>query len=442
MEIQLATIYDTVKNMKLLLMLMSMIAHFIFYSGTPGLDAVVSESWDFRGYVDVNMDNIPEKIFTADNIYITDLFDKVLYCVPLVGTTENIIMPIWTVKKSNQDFSVKGSFDYKTTDGIYQVISYKIVNGKFVLYKPDPDNYAESNTSVYNGDGTVMYIGDALNRSEEDYGVALDDFNEFMSEAARLRDENGVNFTAIIDAADETQNIFVFSWNSMDAYINGEIVKDYPVSWGYDFYLFNQAKDDSEYNPNVVIVNFGPGTAQHLVPVFLTNEGKLFYPLTEYGIGQGFDYNAELKEITANDRRFGDFYDDNSEYLNIGVTRITLGGDENFTFRNLTTKPYWFYYDGEIFYEYVGEEITIDSFKKISGADEAIKKIAEKDGEITSILYRENGIYNINYHVESDTKGVYFNFYDTYRYDEELTLIGDSGWGIYLPSVLEDIQII
>jgi hypothetical protein len=425
--------------MKLLLVLMSIIT---FYSGTPGLDVKPSDSWVFRGYVDVNMDSIPEKIFTADNLYVTDSFDRVLYTVPLDEGTEKINIPLWTVTKDNRDFSISGNFDYETDDETYTFVSYKIENGKPVFNKAESEDYTESGSDVYNGDGTVMYIGDALDRSEEDYlsGLALDDYNELMSEAARFRDENGVNFSAIIDVNDDNKSILTFSWNGGEAYINGEIEEDYPVSWGYYFFIYNQGTDENEYNPYIGIVNFGPGTAQEIVPVFLTNEGKLFYPLTKYGIGQGFHYDADTKEMIASDRRWGDFWDEDFNGGDFSINEITLGGEETHFFNTLTKKDYWFFYDGVDFYEYVGKEITIDTFKKISGGDEAIKLIAEKNGEITSILYRENGIYNINYRVESDTEGFYFNYYDTYRFDKKLTLIEENGWGVYLPSILEDFE--
>jgi hypothetical protein len=412
-----------------------------FYGGTPGLDAKPSEAWDFRGYVDVNMDNIPEKIFISDNLYITDPFDRVLYSVPLEETAEKINIPLWTVTKDFEDSTVYGNFDYKTADEkTYTFVSYKIENGKPVFNEYKSEDYTFSGDGVYNGDGTVIYIGNALDRDDDDYlsGSALDDYNEFMAEAARFRDEDGLNYSAIIDVNDDNKNILTFSWGSMDAYLNGEIKKDYPISWSYDLNVYNQGTDDNEYNPYAFMVNSGPGTGASIVPAVLTNEGQLFYPLTQYGIGQGFHYDAEMKEITASDRRWGDFWDDYFNDGDFSIRAITVGGEETHFLNNLTKKDYWFYYDGAEFYEYVGTDIPIESFMLISGGDEAVKSIAEKNGEITSILHRENGIYNINYRVESDTKGFYFNYYDTYRYDGELTLIEESGWGIYLPSILAE----
>jgi hypothetical protein len=133
--------------MKLLLIVMSLMA---FYSGTPGLDVKPSESWDFRGYVDVNMDSIPEKIFIADNLYITDPFDRVLYSVPLEETAEKINIPLWTVTKDFEDSSVYGNFDYKTADEkTYTFVSYIIENGKPVFNIYNSEDYTFSGISVY-----------------------------------------------------------------------------------------------------------------------------------------------------------------------------------------------------------------------------------------------------------------------------------------------------
>lgn len=152
---------------------------------------------------------------------------------------------------------------------------------------------------------------------------------------------------------------------------------------GYDLTIYNQNSSDNEYNPYAVIVNSCQGTSEPLVPVFLTNENKLFYPLTKYGIGQGFHYDAEKNEIAARERRWGDFWDDNFSGGDFSIHTITVGGEETHYLHNLSKKEYWFFYNGEEFYEYIGQDIPIDSFKIINGGDEAIKLIADKNGEIT-----------------------------------------------------------
>ena len=92
---------------------------------------------------------------------------------------------------------------------------------------------------------------------------------------------------------------------------------------------------------------------------------------------------------------------------------ITYTGDRNFTGYSLafdggndktTIKPYWFYLpeESEILFEYRGTEITMEEFSEYEGSQQVLDLIAlEYGSEITNILYRDNGIININYKAEA-----------------------------------------
>jgi hypothetical protein len=414
--------------MEFLLTLMSMLT---FYIGTPSDEITVSDSWDFRGYVDVNMDSIPEKIFIHENMYITDSFDRVMYTIPIEGNAEEIEISFAIVMKDFQEHFITGFIRYGNNEES-DIVTYSIKNSKFLINDID----VEYDTYHYNGDGTVIYTGDALNYTDEDYrsGLARKNFNDLISEAARFRDEDGLNFTAIIGINNGIKNIFTFTWNNRDAYINGEIEEEFPSSWGYYLYLY------SKNNIFAEIINMGPGTAEHLVPAFIVDDGKVFYPLTKYGIGQGFVYDPRRNEITASERRWGDVWED---YINgeiVYISQITVNGEETNHFHNLSTKTYWFYYDGLEFYEYGGIDMPLDYFMKLKGSDKVIEEIAVQGGEITNILYRDNGIINVNYRVESDTPEFYFYYNKSYLYDGTLILYDYNG-GVYLPYLDDEWEV-
>lgn len=61
-----------------------------------------------------------------------------------------------------------------------------------------------------------------------------------------------------------------------------------------------------------------------------------------------------------------------------------------------TYKNYYFYWNGKKFVEYGGIRITQAQLKTAKGAADVLKAI-EKNGNITDIFYRSNGIVNINY---------------------------------------------
>ena len=62
-------------------------------------------------------------------------------------------------------------------------------------------------------------------------------------------------------------------------------------------------------------------------------------------------------------------------------------------------RPHYFYFDSKqcCFVEYGGIEITEAQFKKLKNADAVLKTVQNEGGKIKNILYRENGIINLNY---------------------------------------------
>ena len=60
-------------------------------------------------------------------------------------------------------------------------------------------------------------------------------------------------------------------------------------------------------------------------------------------------------------------------------------------------KTYYYHYDGTEFREYGGIEITREQLETLEGAQDILTQLETKDASISNILYRANGIININY---------------------------------------------
>lgn len=109
--------------------------------------------------------------------------------------------------------------------------------------------------------------------------------------------------------------------------------------------------------------------------------------------------------------------------------------------REHTWKPYWLYFEDGEFKEYVGEKITKADFMKYTGGKAALDETEADGGTVTDILYRENGIVNVNYTVDED--GAAFNKFKIYDVSggdcKEIKAIfegRENDYGVYMPSAL------
>lgn len=112
-----------------------------------------------------------------------------------------------------------------------------------------------------------------------------------------------------------------------------------------------------------------------------------------------------------------------------------------------TWKRYYLYWDGE-FHEYGGTLMTEEELLVFDGAQAALDLIRSEGREISTILYRANGIININYSY-GEGLVVYGNM--TLRCDgntvtvepirgDDVTYLEDTSYGgTYAPAFLEDI---
>ncbi len=147
---------------------------------------------------------------------------------------------------------------------------------------------------------------------------------------------------------------------------------------------------------------------------YVTAEVSYVYYIDESG----------LKE--SNISRFGDI-NSATDLQNIqmsfstydGFCTYTEGEEDSSEWTGHTWKPYYFYYDSDKkdFMEYGGKEITAKELEKIVGFDLALE--IEKEGyQVDNILYRKNGIVNVNYSKEEELAGTIDVTYKNVTYDE------------------------
>ena len=105
---------------------------------------------------------------------------------------------------------------------------------------------------------------------------------------------------------------------------------------------------------------------------------------------------------------------DNEHEILASVTDFDASVDEDGISSGRTEKTYWFYYKNGKIYEYNGNEISVPDLKKIDGAAAIIDDSCKNGWKIQNVLYRQNGIININYR-HTYRSGAYDNKYDTLR---------------------------
>ena len=105
---------------------------------------------------------------------------------------------------------------------------------------------------------------------------------------------------------------------------------------------------------------------------------------------------------------------DNEKEILASVTDFDSSVDEDGLGTGRTEKTYWFYYKAGKIQEYKGSKMSLADLKKISGASEIIDSSCKDGWKVQNILYRENGIININYR-HTYSSGAYDCMYDTLR---------------------------
>jgi hypothetical protein len=103
-----------------------------------------------------------------------------------------------------------------------------------------------------------------------------------------------------------------------------------------------------------------------------------------------------------------------------------------------TGKWYYLYWNNG-FREYGGIEITESQFLLFNGADIILNEMRANEYVVREIIYRANGIININYGREDDSWQS--NYYLEIRYNGNSVVINSDGDGYYLAALSDEIAV-
>jgi hypothetical protein len=390
---------------------------------TSDNDIRLSENEDFFGVVDFNFDGTPEWISINDSINIYDNNLKPIFELPFNGK-EYFEFQKWQVVK-NTESGVIGGIIYYYSSGKYTAVLYEIDGGEIKVtgnktyeresLREERNQFDFSlenmQTVVYTPFALSASMTDMLSRKTEN---AYNNFSEILKKisnkpfcAIAFEDYNAAFFTKEnVKMGDKDITPNGYNADKLYYLIDGDV----PV-------MVTRTKN--EESP-VTIMEYADGEVK---------ESSVSQKVYDFGYAYRTKYSYSAK-VPANDR-----YEINGE---TPVSRFTA-----------TTKEYWFNTNYGRITEYGGVSVTIDVLKNKPQGRNAIAAIEKENGEITSILYRDNGIININYNVRSkDNHEIIFHYYRTYYYEynniyEPSSMIFiEKGKGVYLPSYTESIGIV
>jgi hypothetical protein len=417
---------------------------------TPENCILMKPDENFRGFVDIDIDGEPEIISVYKEKEIR-IYNKDLSLQNTISyntqTLRNLPL-MWNVRKDKG--SVSGEVFVTNYEG--EIRSAKYENGVFGKFeKPTTTEnfgYKEVKASIakveyfmesdfING---VVYSGNTLGYSDVEYlsGTALVDF-EKIKKAAYTGRKN-------VTTADRNKNgMQIAVWEEDALFING-VNTDYEAfDENPSYYMSVQAAGEVESSGSV---------ARPLKSHF----GKVFTVL-EYSDGlnstagtyfimkeNGFD---EIKPLS----RSGYFFTVKDGQINVSFKdRGFEAFSDSLPMGLALTLPYWFRASAEEYYgydtpfaEYGGIDFPIEDFRKMKGGAAILDEIEDSGGTVLNILYRDNGIININYKKLLEAEegyDWYYYKYKTYRdgdyYDASPTFI-EEGYGYYAPSITAEL---
>ncbi|MDR0992372.1 MAG: hypothetical protein LBL87_05675 [Ruminococcus sp.] len=420
---------------------------------TPENCKLLDAKENFRGFVDIDIDGEPEIISVYNEseirIYNSDLSLK--KTIP-IGYSDRRSLPLmWYVTKTGKNvmgeifivnvFDEMKSLEYKNDEFGKFEKTMAMENARFKEYEA---SIAEADY-FFTEDGFsfgVVYSGKALDYSETQYlsGTALDDF-EKIKKAAYTGEKN-------ITVADRNKNgVHLAVWRENELLINGVSVdyETYDENPSYSMSVHTTAAiktSGSVYVPEkrtlesaFTAIDFSDGLNGTFNPLFILKEN-------------GFE---EISPISRNSYFFAVKDGDITAVLeNGGIVgykdRTDLIGAE-------PGLPYWFRGSNENYYgyyvpfaEYGGIDFPIEDFRKMKGGAAILEEIEEGGGKLINILYRDNGIININYKepVQEGSDWVYYKYktyrdiYEAYGRAEDVNKplqFVDEGHGTYVPSI-------
>jgi hypothetical protein len=411
---------------------------------TPENCILMKPDENFCGFVDIDMDGEPEIVSVFDDseirIYNKDLSLK--YTVPFHNKNGRNLPLMINIKKDKK--AVSGEFFI--TDFKGDIFSAKFEDGEFGKFRMSMEKEIGGSKEVavsrakteyfmendfING---VIYTGNALSYSDVEYlsGAALADF-EKIKKAAYTGRKN-------VTTADRNKNgIHIAVWEEDALYING-VSTDYEV---FDemssYYMSVQAAGETETSGSAwrpikkylgksfAVLEYADPNNAIPATYFIMKENGLdeIKPLSRSAIFFTVK-DGEIK-VDFKDHSYNDFADS----VPMGLA-LTL--------------PYWFRAGNENYYgynipfaEYGGVDFPIEDFREMTGGAAILDEIEENGGKVLNILYRDNGIININYKEPINENSDWCEYrYKTYRdsdnYNISPTFV-EEGAGYYSPSI-------
>lgn len=194
-----------------------------------------------------------------------------------------------------------------------------------------------------------------------------------------LFNDDGILFRAVDDFDnDGSYEAFAFKGDTFSDGIGG---------YGSILYAANEeitvVRKEAVYD-DIFVFKVGDGTKYLCLRVNIDHNESLIY-----GVKDGLPEQTVLSDIGES---FTILSDDEFTLTHSALDGISLGGGH-------TLKPYYFYYDNG-FREYGATEISVEEFREYVHSSDYLSYIDEKDGEIQSILRRNNHIIHINYRCE------------------------------------------
>jgi hypothetical protein len=386
-------------------------------------DIRLSTDERFSGIIDFDFDGTPEWVSVNKAIKIYDDKLNLIRSIPISYNSDYYELQKWQVTKDIENGKINGVIYYYSY-GIYYAVNYEIENGKFRIIKTNEyelettrENTETTDTSLENRQ-SLIYTESALNRVSIDM-LSGETEKSYAQLENIINNHNNKPFTAVIF---EDFNIALFTENSVT--YNGVNISEDDYS-GTDLSVLSD-----DYADVLVVKSNGKRVTDR---IWEYNDGNL----TESLISQrayDFAYTSSAKY------NFSAFF--------IMKDRYTIVDDNSLSDDSGTKKEYWFYINYGKMTEYGGIDTPIERFSKLPEGRTALSEIEREGGTVTGILYRYNGIVNINYDVKSNSNpNVTFHYYKTYQYDSgnlydppKLTFI-KKGSGVYLPSITESIGI-
>jgi ABC-type phosphate transport system substrate-binding protein len=361
---------------------------------TPSNDFIMKNEVKFIGYIDYDLDGTAETVTLDTSINIYNERWELLFSIPYVkerspdGYSQYYdYIKIWQVEKiSKKEVSGTIVCDEKT-------FNYTVVNGVPKM------GGSGSEIICYLGNENVVYAAEAVDYTDFEYvsGKAKADYNALQKQVKTLKEKTAesdydAGYFALLTVQNGKRYIVGTSWAENDIlYINGMATESevFPSEFvTVDYYgLYDYDVWRNIYSAYLIF--WDSGMQSYEIPVYLGEDDTAIFPVSERGIGQ--EIGSDIYGITIS-HQTNDITEDEKYNAANGITQ------------RVSNKNYWFYRSGETLTEYGAVPISLETFKKIKGSDDVLKKISDDKAEIVNILYRANGLVNINC-----TKIYYYN---------------------------------